>query len=207
VPRPPRQLHGRPALVAAAAAALLISLFAPWYHETIVARGVTGLRTMSVTRSGWDAFGFTGAVVVIVAVVALAMVAAAPIAAARTGHRRRRLSGALVTVLSAIACVVVLVRLATAAGTTHHALAVTTVSTRWGIYLALAAGALLTVAGVRLWRTPVPERAPTRAARKARPPRPAQPPRPARPPAVARRAERPRPARPRWEDSWLDAPD
>jgi hypothetical protein len=223
-------MHGRRALAAAAAAALLISPFAPWYRETIVARGLTGLRTMSVAQSGWQAFGFTGAVVLIVAVVALVLMAAVPVTAERAGQGVR-LSGALVTVLGAIAFVVVLARLATAAGTTHHALAVTTVSTRWGIYLALGASALLTVASVRLLRAPQPDRPPDPgpaarrdpAARPNRTPRATGPPRstrrpdraanrtkratrsdPEASPAAVRRAERQRPARrsdrPRWED-------
>ena len=93
---------------------------------------------------------------------------------------RLRLSGAIVAALGAIAFVVVLARLTTAPGTTKHALDETMVAIRWGIFLALACSAALTVAGLRLLRaprelarTPRAERAPRRerASRTDRPPR------------------------------------
>jgi hypothetical protein len=154
VPRPPRQMHGRRALAAVAAAGLLVSLFAPWYRDSVVAHGLHGLRTLTVTRSGWDAFSFTEAVVLVAAIVALVIVAAVPVTAPRDGQGRLRPSGALVAALGTIAFVVVLVELSTAPGTTHHALSTTTVAIRWGIFLALACSSLLAVTGLRLLRAP-----------------------------------------------------
>jgi hypothetical protein len=203
-----------------AAAALLISLFAPWYRESISARGLHGVRTLTLTQSGWDAFGFTGATVLVVAILALALAIAIPVTDARVGHGRLRLSGAAVAVLGAIAFVVVLARLATAPGTTHDALATTTLAIRWGIFLALIAAAVLTVAGLRLLRAPQPEaspdprssklreleewptrrsaRQPTRSPRSAgrapRTTRVERPDRAARPATPPRRTERPRSA-------------
>ena len=107
-------MHGRRALAAVAAAGLLVSLFAPWYRDSVTARGLHGALTMTVSRSGWEAFSFTEAVAVIVAVLALAIVAAIPVAAAREGHGRLRPSGVIVAALGAIAFAVVLIRLATA---------------------------------------------------------------------------------------------
>lgn len=226
-------MHGRRALAAAAAAGLLISLFAPWYRDSVVARGLTGLETMTLTRTGWDAFSFTEGLVLIVAVISLVVVAAVPISAADEGDSRRRLAGALVAALGTFAFVVVLVRLTTAPGTTRHALDATMVSVRWGMFLALGCGALLAVAGMRLIRVQAPDTVgstrgtrPSRSPRGSRPSRPSRPDRPPRPGRTDRAARPARPDRvprhgraPRservadralWEDQatgWLDLGD
>jgi hypothetical protein len=199
-------MHGRRALAAAAGSALLISLFAPWYRETIVARGLTGLRTMTVTRSGWEAFSFTEALVLVVAVLALVVVTGVPVAAAPEGRPRLRLSGVLVGVLGTIAFVVVLARLWTAPGTTRDTLSATMVAIRWGIFLALGSSALLAVSGLRLIRAPrsgeEPAAGPAR--RGDRPGWPASPPtrsqraagRDDRAPGAARPDRAPRSSRP-----------
>jgi hypothetical protein len=226
-------MHGRRALVAAAAAGLLMSLFAPWYRDSVVARGLTGLKTMTLTRSGWDAFSFTEGLVLVVAVVALVLMAAIPLSAADEGGSRRRWLGALVASLGALAFVVVLIQLATAPGTTRHALDATVVSVRWGLFLALGCGALLAVAGVRLIHVQAPDAVgsarrtrPSRSPRRSRPSDPDRPPRPgrvdraarpARPDRVPRHGRTPRSDRvaPRadrtlWEEQatgWLDLGD
>jgi hypothetical protein len=238
VPRTPRQLHGRlgrRAFAAAAAAGLLASLFAPWYRWTVVAPGVTGLRTLTLTRSGWQAFSVTELLVLVVSVLTLLVVIAMPSADPEAGAPdRRRQAGMFVTVLGAIALVVVLARLTTAPGTTKHALSETMVAIRWGIFLALACCAALTAAGLRLIRArqpttdtpraelvPRPERARRtkrvpRAPRTDRP-RPAAAPTGAQAPSAApksRRPDRTRPTRhtdrPLWDEQssgWLDLPD
>jgi hypothetical protein len=229
--------HVRRAFAAAAAAGLLVSLFAPWYRETVVAPGVTGLRTLSFTRSGWQAFSATELLVLVLAVLTLLVVIAMPSADPEAGAPdRRRQAGVLVTVLGAIALVVVLARLTTAPGTTKHALSETMVAIRWGIFLALACCAALTTAGLRLIRArqptadtpraervPQPERArrPKRVPRAPRAPRterarPAAAPTETRAPSTApqsRRPDRTRPTRhtdrPLWDEQagWLDLPD
>jgi hypothetical protein len=227
--------HGRRAFAAAAAAGLLVSLFAPWYRWTVVAPGVTGLRTLTLTRSGWQAFSATELLVLVVSVLTLLVVIAMPSADPEAGAPdRRRQAGVFVTVLGAIALVVVLARLTTAPGTTKHALSETMVAIRWGIFLALACCAALTAAGLRLIgarqatadtpraeRVPQPERT-RRSQRAARAPRtdrarPAAAPTKGRAPSApspGRRAERTRPTRhtdrPLWDEQasgWLDLPD
>jgi hypothetical protein len=215
-------MHGRRALAAAAAAGLLISLFAPWYRESVVARGLTGLRTMTLTRSGWDAFSFTEALVLVVAALVLVLVAVVAVGDRDGGRGRPRLAGAIVAALGAIAFLVVLIRLVSAAGTTRHELAATMVSVRWGIFLALGCSAVLTAAGLRLLRVAGADpadsarrRQPARRDRASRPgrtdpprrsasgraPRAAGPPRAARvaprSDRVAPRPERLRPSAPR----------
>ncbi len=212
---------------------MLISLFAPWYRESVVARGVSGLETMTLTRTGWSAFGFTEAVVLIVALVALIVLAAA--GADRAA--RARACATIVTALGAIAFVVVLARLITAGTTSHGALSATMTSLRWGIFLALGTSALLSVGGLRLLAGARVPSAPPAAGRvsanaaatrrraprsRARPATPrggpsAMPRRPVRPepapvPSSAPQStsERPRGERARWDDqagSWLDFPE
>ena len=192
-------MHGRRALAAAAAAGLLVSLFAPWYRETVVASGVNGLRTLTLTRSGWQAFSATELLILVVAALTLLALIVLPPEVRQPGTPDRpRLSGAVVAALGAIAFVVVLARLTTAPGTTKHALDETMVAIRWGIFLALACSAALTAAGLRLIRAPQetaraprPERAP----RAARPPRARRAPRPERTPRPDRAPRAPRPNR------------
>jgi MFS family permease len=196
-------MHGRRAFAAAAAAGLLVSLFAPWYRETVVARGLHGLRTLTLTRSGWQAFSATELLVLIVAVLALVVAIAMPTRASEDGAPDRvRLSGVVIAALGAIAFAFVLVRLATAPGTTKHALDATMVAIRWGIFLALACCAALTAAGLRLIHASQPTAAPVertgrtaRVSRRERVPRPPGEPRAGRRPRQ-QRAPRPDQARP-----------
>jgi MFS family permease len=219
-------MHGRRAFAAAAAAGLLVSLFAPWYRETVVAPGIHGLRTLTLTRSGWQAFSATELVVLAVAVLSLLVVIAMPRIDREDGAPdRRRLSGIVVAVLGTVAVVIVLARLTTAPGTSKHALAETMVAIRWGIFLALACSAALATAGLRLIRAPQPatqpaersgraERQTERASRRERGPRSAREPGSGQTPRQDRapRPERTRPAadRPLWDEpttGWLDLPD
>jgi hypothetical protein len=162
-------MHGRRTLAACAAAGLLISLFAPWYRETVVARGLSGPRTLTLTRSGWQAFSSTELLIAVVAVLTLLVVIGIPPdEPGNAASDRSRLSGALVAVLGAIAFVVLLIRLMTAPGTTANGFDHTTVAVRWGILLALAFGAVLAAAGLRLIRASRPVTEPGRAAGRER---------------------------------------
>ena len=71
-------------LAAAAALAVILSLFAPWFHDTVVARGVTGLRTLQQGSSGWQALPAAAVVAVLVALAVLGLLVAR---AARGDHR------------------------------------------------------------------------------------------------------------------------
>jgi MFS family permease len=188
-------MHGRRALAAAAAAGLLVSLFAPWYRETVVASGVNGLRTLTLTRSGWQAFSATELLILVVAVLTLLVLIVMPSEVQQSGTPDRpRRSGAIVAALGAIAFVVVLARLTMAPGTTKHALDETMVAIRWGIFLALACSAALTAAGLRLIRAPQHA---ARAPRPERTPRAARLPRAERPPRAERTSRQERVPRPK----------
>jgi hypothetical protein len=204
-------MHGRRALAAAAAAGLLVSLFAPWYRWTIVAPGVSGLRTLSLTRSGWQAFSATELLILVVAVLALLIVIGMRSDDPQDGAPDRlRLAGAVVAGLGVIAFVVVLARLATAPGTTKHALDETMVAIRWGIFLALVCSAALTAAGLRLirasQRTATPAERPVRAERANRRERAPRSPREPRPGRTPRQDRAPRPDRTRSAATRTDGP-
>jgi MFS family permease len=204
-------MHGRRVFAVAAAAGLLVSLFAPWYRETVIAPGLHGLRTLTLTRSGWQAFSATELLILVVAALTLLVVIVTPSGVPEEGAPDRlRLAGVVVALLGAIAFVVVLARLTTAPGTTRHALAETMVAIRWGIFLALVCSAALAAAGLRLIRasqrasTPAERtvRAP-RASRRERAPRSPREPRPGRTPHLTRVA---RPDRARSAATRTDGP-
>src|ERR1035441_2515787 len=53
--------------VARRAIGLFVTLFLPWYQETVIAPGTTDLRSASVTLTGWGAFSFVEAAGLVVA--------------------------------------------------------------------------------------------------------------------------------------------
>jgi hypothetical protein len=157
------------------------------------------LRTLTLTRSGWQAFSATELVILVAGALALLVVIVMPRNDPEDGaFDWRRLSGMVVAILGAIAFVVVLVRLTTAPGTTKHALDETMVAIRWGIFLGLVCSAALTAAGLQLIRAPqrTVERAEktARASRRERVSRSPSRPRPSR---TARQERAPRPERAR----------
>ena len=62
-----RELPQERRLAALAASALFFTLFLPWYQETVIANGVTSLRSASSSLTGWGAFSFVEAAVLLVA--------------------------------------------------------------------------------------------------------------------------------------------
>ena len=63
-----RLLPGERKLAALAAGGLFLTLFLPWYQETVIAPGrATNLQSASATLTGWGAFSFVEAAVLLVA--------------------------------------------------------------------------------------------------------------------------------------------
>ena len=52
---------------------LFVTLFLPWYQETVIARGTTTLQNLSESLTGWGAFSFVEAAVLLVAVGVIAL--------------------------------------------------------------------------------------------------------------------------------------
>lgn len=141
-------------LAAFASIGLFVTLFLPWYQETVIARGVTSLRSVSASLTGWGAFSFVEAAVLLVAagVLLLLFVRAEGEAFHVPGG-----DGAVITLAGAWACVLIIWRMFDKEGTTGHGLYSTSSGIEWGIFVALAVAGLLTYAGTRIRLAHEPE--------------------------------------------------
>ncbi|HEX3830771.1 MAG TPA: hypothetical protein VHW04_02310 [Solirubrobacteraceae bacterium] len=142
-----RTLSSERRLAAFAAIGLFVTLFLPWYQETVIARGVTSLRSLSDSLTGWGAFSFVEAAVLLVAagVLLLLFVRAEGQAFHVPGG-----DGTVITTAGAWACVLIIWRMFDKEGTTGHGLYSTSSGIEWGIFVALAVAGLLTYAGTRI---------------------------------------------------------
>ncbi|MBV9817560.1 MAG: hypothetical protein JOZ07_04340, partial [Solirubrobacterales bacterium] len=190
-------------LAAGAAVGLFISLFLPWYQETVIARGVTNLRSLSETLTGWGAFSFVEAAVLLVAGGVLVLVFAR--AEGRAFHVPGG-DGGVIVAAGGWTCLLIIWRIFDKQGIEGHRLYAMTSGIEWGLVVALAIAAVLTYAGVQIRLTAEPEpplldEPPDRAARAAgrrvamRPPR-------ARP-GAADRSPSPGPAGPDLDETWI----
>jgi hypothetical protein len=142
-------------LAAAAALALIFTLFLPWYQETVIVQGTAAhLSSVSESLTGWGAFSFVEAAVLLVAaaVVVLLFVRAEGAAFHVPGG-----DGGVVTAAGGWTCVLIVWRMFDKEGTTGHGLYETTSGIEWGIFIALGVGALLTYAGSRIKLANEPE--------------------------------------------------
>jgi hypothetical protein len=141
-------------LAAFAAIGLFVTLFLPWYQETVIARGVTNLRSLSDSLTGWGAFSFVEAAVLLVAggVLVLLFVRAEGEAFHVPGG-----DGGVITAAGAWTCVLIVWRMFDKEGTTGHGLYTTTSGIEWGIFVALAVAGVLTYAGSRIRLAHEPE--------------------------------------------------
>jgi hypothetical protein len=185
-----RAMGGARRLSLLASVGLVLTLWAPWFSQLTVARGLTGSRRLRESFTGWDALPAAAWVCLVVAVVVWGVLlarSAAPVdglGAAGRRAARARIDGIVVSALGLAAVAWLLGALVDhpavhAAGVT----ATTTTSDRWGIAIALIVALLLTGLGVLIVRT---------AARAARPVTAG-----ARRGQRGRRSRRDRPAQPR----------
>jgi hypothetical protein len=170
-------------LAAVAASSLVVTLFLPWYQETVVART---LKTGSATLTGWGAFSWVEAAVLLVAAGVLTLLFQ------RAEGRAFHLPGGDGGVIAAAGgwiCVLIIWRMFDKQGVSNHGLYATTSGVEWGIFVALVVAAMLAYAGGRI-----------RAAHRPEPPLPGEaPPRRAPEPPVRRSASPQRRVRPRPE--------
>ncbi|MGO9883582.1 MAG: hypothetical protein ACLPV4_11275 [Solirubrobacteraceae bacterium] len=167
-------------LAAIAAIGLFVSLFLPWYQETVIASSTTpALRSASASLTGWGAFSFVEAAVLLVAVGVLVLLFAR--AEGRAFHVPWG-DGGVILAAGAWTCVLIIWRMFDKEGTTGHGQYATTSGIEWGIFVALGVAALLTYAGSRIRRAHEPE-----------PPLPGE--RPAQPERTAEQSQAPQPRR------------
>jgi hypothetical protein len=142
-----RTLSSERRLAALAAIGLFVTLFLPWYQETVIARGVTSLRSLSDSLTGWGAFSFVEAAVLLVAAGVLLLLF---IRAEGEAFHVPGGDGTVITAAGAWACVLIIWRMFDKEGTTGHGLYSTSSGIEWGIFVALAVAGLLTYAGTRI---------------------------------------------------------
>ncbi|MGH2890449.1 MAG: hypothetical protein ACRDNJ_12570, partial [Solirubrobacteraceae bacterium] len=141
-------------LAAVAALGLFLTLFLNWYQETVIASGGTAtsaadgapaaLRSLTVSLTGWQAFSFVEAAVLLVAAAVLTLLFAR--ADGRAFHVPGG-DGGVITAAGVWTCVLVVWRIFDKEGTTGHGQYATTSGIEWGIFVALAFAALLAYAG------------------------------------------------------------
>ncbi len=149
-----RELPGDRRLAALAAVGLFVTLFLPWYQETVIATGVTSLRSVSASLTGWGAFSFVEAAVLLVAagVLTLLFVRAEGQAFHVPGG-----DGGVITAAGVWTCVLIVWRMFDRQGTTGYGHYATTFGIDWGIFIALGVAVLLTYSGTRIRKAHRPE--------------------------------------------------
>ncbi len=143
-------------LAAVAAIALFFTLFLNWYQETVIAgaRGTNALRSASVSLTGWEAFSFVEAAVLLVAVGVLVLLFVR--AEGRAFHVPAG-DGGVITAAGLWTCALVVWRIFDKQGTTGHGQFATTSGVDWGIFVALGVAGMLAYAGSRIRRAADPE--------------------------------------------------
>ncbi|MGH2867739.1 MAG: hypothetical protein ACRDNK_09245 [Solirubrobacteraceae bacterium] len=143
-------------LAAVAALGLFVTLFLPWYQETVITTGVgTKFALPSASLTGWAAFSFVEAAVLVVAVSVLILLFVR--AEGRAFHVPGG-DGGVIFAAGLWTAVLILWRMFDKSSTTGHGQYVTTSGIEWGIFIALGIAALLAYAGsrIKLAREPEP---------------------------------------------------
>jgi hypothetical protein len=137
-------------LAAGASLGLFVTLFLPWYQETVVAAG----RTNSATLTGWAAFSFVEAAVLLVAAAVVTLLLQ------RAEGRAFHLPGGdgwVITLAGAWTCVLVVWRILDKQSAQVSGPGAAASGVEWGIFMALGLAGLLTYAGSRIRRAGAPE--------------------------------------------------
>jgi len=145
-----RALPSERRLAAGAAVGLFVTLFLPWYQETVVAAG----KTAGASLSGWAAFSFVEAAVLLVAAAVLALLFQR--AEGRAFHLPGG-DGGVITAAGVWTCVLVVWRILDKESVSVRGPGTSVSGVEWGIFLALAVAALLAYAGQRIRRAHTPE--------------------------------------------------
>jgi hypothetical protein len=142
----------RPA--ALAAGGLFLSLFLPWYQETVVVTGGARPQTTTPSLTGWGAFSFVEAALLVVAcgVLVLLLKRAEGAAFHVPGG-----DGGVIAAAGAWCCVLVVWRVFDKQGADVHGAVVTASGIEWGILVALGVSGVLAWSGVRLRAAHRPE--------------------------------------------------
>jgi hypothetical protein len=140
-------------LAAAGAIGLFLTLFLPWYQVTAFAQGKT-LERATASLTGWGAFSFVEAAVLLVAGGVLTLLFQ------RAEGRAFHLPGGDGWVIAAAGfwtCVLIIWRIFDKQGSSSHGQIGAASGIEWGIFIALAVGAFLAYAGNRIRAAHSPE--------------------------------------------------
>jgi hypothetical protein len=150
-----RDLPQERRLAVVACGGLFLTLFLPWYQETVFANGVGTLRSASSSLTGWGAFSFVEAAVLLVATAVLVLLFVR--AEGRAFHVPGG-DGGVITAAGLWTCALIVWRIFDKQGTSRHGQIAYTSGIEWGIFVALAVAALLAYAGslIRLSHEPEP---------------------------------------------------
>ncbi|MGO9754519.1 MAG: hypothetical protein ACLP8S_16955 [Solirubrobacteraceae bacterium] len=152
-----RQLGPEQRLAAVAAFGLFLTLFLPWYQETVIATTTAKARNLvsaSESLTGWGAFSFVEAAVLLVALSVLVLLFGR--AEGRAFHLPGG-DGSVITAAGAWTCILVIWRIFDKQGTSTTRVYATTSGIDWGIFVALGVAGLLTYAGTRIRASHRPE--------------------------------------------------
>jgi len=141
-------------LAAGAAVGLFATLFLPWYQETVLVPGAASRTGLSAAVTGWGAFSFVEAAVLLVAGGVLALLFQ------RAEGRAFHLPGGdgwVIVVAGGWACGLVLWRIFDKQSTSLPGGGVSIAGVDWGIFVALAVAGLLTLSGSRIRAAHQPE--------------------------------------------------
>ncbi|MBV8988971.1 MAG: hypothetical protein JO372_10475 [Solirubrobacterales bacterium] len=161
-------------LAALAAIGLFFTLFLPWYQETVIVKGrATSLQAASVSVTGWGAFSFVEAAVLLVAAGVLTL-----LFQRGEGHAFHLPGGdgAVITAAGVWTCVLVVWRIFDKQDATSSGQLTSTSGIDWGIFIALAVAAFLAYSGsrIRLAHRPEPPLPGEKAAEDPTPPPPSE---------------------------------
>jgi hypothetical protein len=150
-----RALPHESRLAAFASLALFLTLFLPWYQVTLIAPAKTAtLQSVSATITGWGAFSFVEAAVLLVAAGVVTLLFQR--AEGRAFHLPGG-DGGVITAAGLWTCLLIVWRIFDKQGATTNGPSATTSGVEWGIFIALAAGAFLAYSGSRIRAAHLPE--------------------------------------------------
>lgn len=150
-----RVLPAERRLAAYASIGLFVTLFLPWYQETVIVPGGAKLPTaVSATVTGWGAFSFVEAAVLLVGLGVLTLLFQ------RAEGKAFHLPGGDGWIISAAGlwcCVLVIWRIFDKQGTSVRGPGATVSGVEWGIFAALIVATSLAYAGARIRAAHRPE--------------------------------------------------
>ncbi|MGA2927610.1 MAG: hypothetical protein ABSG43_16755 [Solirubrobacteraceae bacterium] len=134
-------------LAACAAIGIFVTLFLPWYQETLFANGSQKLQSATASITGWGAFSFVEAALLLIAAGVLTLLFR------RSEGRGLRLPGGDGWVIMAAgvwSCALIVWRMFDKQGGAVHGQVASTYGIEWGIFVALAVAAFMAYSGARI---------------------------------------------------------